>query len=570
MKKFLVVLLLTVAAAASLLPARMLAEDAGASARPEIRAFWVDAFHDGAKTPAQIDKLVHDAVASNINTLIVQVRRRGDAYYNKSVEPRTEDPVLPKDFDALQYLIDAAHAYGIEVHAWLNTLVAWNAAKYPEAPTHMWNLHGPKVTGRENWVSYVRQKDKNGQWGNTVASSYYMDPGHPDVIDYTAEVYANVVRNYKVDGVHLDYSRYNGQNYGYNPTSIARFNERYGLTGLPLPEDPLWSEWRREQINALSRQIYLKCVAINPAVKVSSATIAWGAGPVTEEDWATRRNYYEVFQDWQSWLKEGTIDIAMPMNYDREWNADQQLWFNQWIEWEKDHQHNRQTTIGPAIYLQYIEQGLEQIRRAQAPSARGNYAAGVCLYSYACTNLYATDDYKDPNSAGAKALPRQPHVFMPETNEWFYRLLANDGGYSDPVLHTFFPTTAVFPTRVPVPEMPWKTRPTKGHLMGTVADFNGKTYDRIKVTLVGPETRELYTDGNGWFGAVDLIPGHYQIMISKDDFVGRRLINAWVEAGRVAVANFEQFWVKGSSGYGCEKLEIDETVPMVDPFTEEH
>lgn len=48
--------------------------------RPQIRAYWVDAFHDGAKTPAQVDKLVSDAVRGNINTLVVQVRRRGDTY----------------------------------------------------------------------------------------------------------------------------------------------------------------------------------------------------------------------------------------------------------------------------------------------------------------------------------------------------------------------------------------------------------------------------------------------------------------------------------------------------------
>ena len=52
--------------------------------RPEIRAFWVDAFHDGAKTPAQVDQLIADALQSNVNTLIVQVRRRGDSYYNKT------------------------------------------------------------------------------------------------------------------------------------------------------------------------------------------------------------------------------------------------------------------------------------------------------------------------------------------------------------------------------------------------------------------------------------------------------------------------------------------------------
>ena len=136
-----------------------------------------------------------------------------------------------------------------------------------------------------------------------------------------------------------------------------------------------------------------------------------------------------------------------------------------------------------------------------------------------------------PTAAASKGLQRQPHQYLPETRVWYYPLLVQDGGYVDPVWNMFIPTQAVFPTAVPIPEMPGKTRPTKGFLMGTVADFAGNTYDVLDVTITGPETRVVKTDGFGWFGAADLLPGHYQITIGKEDFVGRRLINAWVEPG---------------------------------------
>src|SRR6478672_2377567 len=77
---------------------------------PELRAVWVDAFHDGFKTPQQVDELVAWARAANLNALFVQVRRRGDAYFSKSIEPRAEDPDFALGFDALQYLIERAHA----------------------------------------------------------------------------------------------------------------------------------------------------------------------------------------------------------------------------------------------------------------------------------------------------------------------------------------------------------------------------------------------------------------------------------------------------------------------------
>src|SRR5439155_22669570 len=90
-----------------------------ASAPGQYRALWVDAFHDGMKSPAQVEKLVADTKRANLNTLIVQVRKRGDAYFAHSIEPRATDIVGPSDFDPLDYLLRLAHASTprIDVHA---------------------------------------------------------------------------------------------------------------------------------------------------------------------------------------------------------------------------------------------------------------------------------------------------------------------------------------------------------------------------------------------------------------------------------------------------------------------
>src|SRR5229473_1868093 len=112
---------------------------------PELRAVWVDAFHDGFKTPAQVDDLVAWARSANLNALFVQVRRRGDAYYVRSFEPRTEDPDLAPGFDALQYLIDRAHQgpQRLQVHAWLATLpIWWQRDSPPQARNHPFNTRG--------------------------------------------------------------------------------------------------------------------------------------------------------------------------------------------------------------------------------------------------------------------------------------------------------------------------------------------------------------------------------------------------------------------------------------------
>src|SRR5512133_1829096 len=69
---------------------------------PELRAHWVDAFHPGIYNPPQIDKLVADVKAANMNAIVVQVGRRGDCFCNKAIMPRTEAGIDPLPFDPLQ------------------------------------------------------------------------------------------------------------------------------------------------------------------------------------------------------------------------------------------------------------------------------------------------------------------------------------------------------------------------------------------------------------------------------------------------------------------------------------
>ncbi len=73
------------------------------AATPQLRAFWVDAFHEGIKSTEQTDRLLADASRAGANTLIVQVRRRGDSYYRDSAEPIASD--VANGYDPLADLI---------------------------------------------------------------------------------------------------------------------------------------------------------------------------------------------------------------------------------------------------------------------------------------------------------------------------------------------------------------------------------------------------------------------------------------------------------------------------------
>ena len=71
-----------------------------------------------------------------------------------------------------------------------------------------------------------------------IGNEYTFDPGHPDVQRHTFNVAMDIVTNYNVDGINFDYIRYSGINDGYNPVTVARFNQRFGRTGQPdIDED---------------------------------------------------------------------------------------------------------------------------------------------------------------------------------------------------------------------------------------------------------------------------------------------------------------------------------------------
>ncbi|MDQ6691951.1 MAG: family 10 glycosylhydrolase [Candidatus Dormibacteraeota bacterium] len=407
---------------------------------PEYRALWVDAFHEGFKNPRQVDQLISRAHRGHLNALFVQVRKQGDAYFRRGVEPMAEDIDLPqRPFDPLAYLIRRAHSANppLEVHAWLNTF-------YVSKSSEVYQVHG------SDWGNKTYAGDVGG----------FLDPGVPAVRDYTHEVFMQVVRNYRIDGIHMDFVRYpDGGDWGYSQVAVDRFNHATGHTGKPKPDDHGWEQWRRDQVTTFVRELHEDIARTWPRVKLSGALIAYGKGPESDEEWRSSRTYTEVYQDWARWFADGYLDLGLTMNYDRDSSPKQQGWFRAWTAWEKDHQGRGALVVGIGAFLNYPEDTIAQIRAAMEPTAKGRRPAGIAIYSYASTSLYGTDDfYLSPGDQGY--LPRQPYAPSSDPkvllerakafNEWFYTALSSPTTYQDPALGKVS-TTPVFLGPAPLP-----------------------------------------------------------------------------------------------------------------------
>jgi uncharacterized protein (TIGR03437 family) len=302
---------------------------------------------------------------------------------------------------------------------------------------------------------------------------------------YLADVITDPLNHYEIDGIHLDYIRYpEDDNYGWNPAAVARFQRLMNRTGNPAASDSRWSDFRRRQVTQLTRQIYLRAIALKPQAKVSASLITWGNGPLSDAAFLQTDAYSRVFQDWRSWMEEGILDLAIPMNYFRE--SSNASYLDRWMEFEKNRQFRRGLLVGLASYLNPIPASVAQLQRVLAPSAAGNKALGVNFYSYASTNLL--------NSAGAPITP----------NAEFYKAVAD-----------------VFGATAPPPDLPWKTKPDRGHIYGWLTVDDGATWlkDGATVRVESDSGKPLnvttLTDGTGFFGSVDLPPDRYRVFVER-------------------------------------------------------
>ncbi|NDL58169.1 family 10 glycosylhydrolase [Phytoactinopolyspora mesophila] len=481
------------------------------------RSYWVDAFNPGIYNPDQVEKLVDDALAVNANALIVQTARRYDCFCNRALYPRTDAAIDPAPYDPLDEIIEAAHAAGLEVHAWVNVNTMWNLATPPSSPDHVFNQHGPDAEGADRWLN--KKEDGTEFQGNNA----YIDPGHPDAVDYIVEAIQSIVTEYDVDGINLDYVRYPDFNsstthsdWGYNEVSVQRFQEATGRDDVPAASDQDWNDWRRDQVSNLVRKIYLGMWEVDPSARLTMDAITYGFGPQSVGGWEQTRTYAEVLQDWKGWLEEGIMDTVVAMNYKRQWMPDQAQMFTEWNEVLADWQGERQSVSGPALYLNEIEDSLEQVHELLTPTEAGNTVVGWSGYSYANASLTAagSSDQAVKNAerdALTEALTEGP-----------------DAPFADPAT---------------VPSMPWKDAPEDGHITGALVTRSGEALDQVEVRLRpltgGGERLTRTTDGSGWFGFAHVPDGRYLVQIDlPKGIVGKPVTQVQVRNGEIADADF--------------------------------
>ena len=363
----------------------------------EARALWVTRWDYSTITDVQT--LVDNAAGAGFNMLLFQVRGVADAFYPPGLEPWASrlSGELGQDpgWDPLQVASDAAHARGLELHAYVNVYPVWPRSSDGEAPSsstdpeHLfWTL-----SHRHGWADW-RVADSCGAPMSLIGSGYlWATPALSDVVERVVSVTSDLATRYAVDGIHLDMVRYPGRDYSSDPFSKAGYE-----AALALEPDLSRAEWQRRQVTLLVQRVYSDVILPRPELRLSST--AW---PVYRDlwDWGYSEGYSDYYQDSQRWMLSGTVDALMPMLYPADAVAQPDVFTpSQFSLLASDFlTHSGGRHLFPGISAQYVE--FDEIAERIA-IARELGAPGHAIFS---ARLVAENDYWDEFAAGPYARP---------------------------------------------------------------------------------------------------------------------------------------------------------------------
>ncbi|MCH7857316.1 MAG: family 10 glycosylhydrolase [Gemmatimonadetes bacterium] len=368
----------------------------------DTRGLWV--VRSTLVHPDSVRAMVARAADAGFNTLLVQVRGRGDAYYSDGIEPRADGIQDDPTFDPLALTVREAHARGIEVHAWINVHLVSSAVVISRAPTHLVNEHPellavPRGLARELYdvdPAHPRYRERLVEYAlanRGRVEGLYSSPSAPEVKERVYSVATDLVERYDIDGIHLDYIRYPSGAFDYSRAALDRFrtwidqritDDQRAELAVALEQSPLalveafpepWADFRRNQITDLVERIYVGVKRRRPEVLVSAAVFP-----------DARESFINLYQDWEGWLRRGIIDVVAPMAY----NPDDGL-FEVAISSAAGVVGPERVWAGVGVHLTTFEGTLSKIEIARRLGVRG-----FLLFSYDWSVAYGAASGGEP------------------------------------------------------------------------------------------------------------------------------------------------------------------------------
>ncbi len=358
-----------------------LAETTVSAKQGELRGIWVSTVSnidypstqttDASVLKNELTEILDHCKSMGFNAVFLQVRPASDALYQSDIFPWSRfltgtQGVAPKgEFDPLSFAVEEAHKRGMELHAWINPYRITTSASEKDRLSK----DNPAVLHPEMVIT-----DSNGKM--------YYNPGNQSAVELIVNGAVEIVKNYDVDGLHMDDYFYPESEFDDDAT-YALYQEQYSNK----------EDWRRAMVNELVKQM-------NEAVHAEKPEIAFGISPrgIWANDYdapggsATRGggSYNTVYADSKAWVENEWVDYIMPQIY---WNigyeiADYSVLCDWWSDVVKD--TDVKLYIGEGAYRTVSsttpawtgETGTEELRQHILMGRENDLISGYCMFTY--------------------------------------------------------------------------------------------------------------------------------------------------------------------------------------------
>lgn len=233
-----------------------------------------------------IGKCFDNVKSLDFNTVYVQVRAFGDAYYDSELFPtgdRLSGTIGAKaDFDPLQIMIEEAHSRGLSVHAWINPMRL------------MTDSQMQTLSDSYTVKKWYNDPSKNGKYIVKWNDRWYLNPAYDGVKQLISDGITEIAANYNVDGIQID-------DYFYPTTDSSFDSAAYKASGT----EKSLAKWRTDSVNSMVK-------AMCKAVHSTNPTAVFGISPQGSVD----NNVNDLYADVKTWCRSAEYcDYILPQIY---------------------------------------------------------------------------------------------------------------------------------------------------------------------------------------------------------------------------------------------------------------
>lgn len=224
--------------------------------------------------------------ALSFNTVYVQVRAFGDAYYRSELFPtgdRYNGTIGAKlSYDPLEIMVEEAHSRNLSVHAWINPMRLMTDSQLKS------------LSDSYTIKKWYNDSDKCGKYIVKSDGRWYLNPAYPEVEKLISDGISEIVSGYDIDGIQID-------DYFY-PTTAASFDSAaYKASGTSAS----LSSWRTANINDMVKRM-------NKTVHSANPSVLFGISPQGSVD----NNYDSLCADVKTWCRSTEYcDYILPQVY---------------------------------------------------------------------------------------------------------------------------------------------------------------------------------------------------------------------------------------------------------------